>query len=92
MTTCTKPVGRLAPRTSSQECAPITQNCFKATFNGFAERRDPGPLMQPLTIFDCHRQQRQIQKLLAILHALFNIHNPSLDHRDRGACASLLTP
>jgi len=23
---------------------------------------------------------------------LFNIHNPSQDHRDRGACAFLLTP
>jgi hypothetical protein len=41
-----------------------------------------------------HHQQRKTgpQNQSPRVRMLFNIHNPSQDHRDRSACGFLLTP
>lgn len=91
MTASASPRRRLAPRTSSQQPAPRTCNGFKTTFNHTLKRLYCGPLIQPLTHTHHYRRQLQPKKHLPNQETLFNIHNPSQDHRDRGACGFLLT-
>ena len=82
---------RLAPCTSLRQCALSPQNTFSTTCNAIRKTPDSNFRCPPL--IDFHHQQRKIdlQNNSAKYQMLFNIHNPGQDHRDRGACAFLLT-
>ena len=83
---------RLAPGTSPRQCVHRPQNSSIATRSRNLESTHRGSHCRRLTVV--HRQQRKTapHNLSSKVQMLFNIHNPSQDHRDRGACAFLLTP
>jgi hypothetical protein len=91
MITAANPTRRLAPRTSSRKCALSSQNSFSNTSNGIRKTPDPRSRFHPP--IDFHYQQRKInsQNNSPKHEIIFNIHNPNQHHRDRNACAFLLT-
>jgi hypothetical protein len=62
-----------------------------ATLNRILKSPHRRSRCRPLT--DVHRQRRKTrpQNHSQEVKKLFNIHNPSQDHRDRSACGFLLT-
>ena len=82
---------RLAPCTSPWRCVHRPQNSSIATRNRILESPLRGSHCRRLTAV--HRQRRKTgpQNHSPEVLTLFNIHNPSQDHRDRGAFAFLLT-
>ena len=91
MNTVANTLPRLAPRTSLRQCAHRPQNSSIATLHCILKSRDRKLRCRQLTVV--HHQQRKtaLQNLSPKVQMLFNIHNPSQDHRDRNACAFLLT-
>jgi hypothetical protein len=63
-----------------------------ATLNRILKSPDRKLRYRRLTVV--HHQQRKTgpQNRSPEVQMLFNIHNPSQDHRDPGACGFLLTP
>jgi hypothetical protein len=92
MTAVANPRRRLAPRTSSRQCVLSSQNNSSTTCNAIPKTPDSSSRCHRL--IDFHQQRRKInsQNNSTKYQMLFNIHNPSQDHRDRGACGFLLTP
>jgi hypothetical protein len=91
MNTVPNTLRRLAPCTSLRQCAHRAQNSSMATLNHILKSPDRKSRCRRLTVI--HRQRRKIgpQNHSPQVQMLFNSHNPSQDHRDRGACALLLT-
>ena len=91
MITVANTLRRLAPCTSLRQCAHRTQNSSMATLNRILKSPHRKSRCRRLTVI--HHQQRKTapQNLSPKVQMLFNIHNPSQDHRDRDACAFLLT-
>jgi hypothetical protein len=91
MITVANTLRRLAICTSLRQCAHRAQNSSIATLNRILKSPDRKLHCRRLT--GVHHQQRKtaLQNLSPKVQMLFNIHNPSQDHRDRGACAFLLT-
>ena len=92
MNTVAKTLPRLAPCTSLQRCAHRAQNSSMATLNRILKAPHRKAPCRRITAI--YRQQPKISPQIHSpqVHMLFNIHNPSQDHRDRSACAFLLTP
>jgi hypothetical protein len=82
---------RLAPCTSPRQCVHRPQNSSIATRNRILESTHRRSHCRLITVV--HRQRRitDPQNHSPDVQMLFNIHNPSQDHRDRGACGFLLT-
>jgi hypothetical protein len=91
MTTVANTLRRLAPGTSLRQCAHRAQNSSIDALNRILKSPHRKSRCRRLTVV--HRQQRKIgpQNHSPEVQTIFNIHNPSQDHRDRGACAFLLT-
>ncbi len=92
MITIANTLRRLAPCTSLRQCAHSAQNSSMATLNRIL--KSPHRKSCCLRLTAVHRQRRKNgpQYHSPEVQILFNIHNPSQDHRDRSACAFLLTP
>jgi hypothetical protein len=91
MTPVANPRPRLAPCTSLRQCALSSQNTFSTTSNAIPKTPDSSSRCHQLIDFQ-HRQRKiDSQNNSAKYQVLFNIHNPSQHHRDRGACGFLLT-
>lgn len=92
MNTAANTLRRLAPCTSLPQCAHRAQKGSYTTANCI--RKSPHRKSHCRRITGFHPQQRRNgpQNHSPQLKMLFNIHNPSQDHRDRAACAFLLTP
>ena len=91
MITVANTLRRLAPCTSLPQCAHRAQNSSNTTSNSIPKTPHRTPRCRRLTLV--HRQQRKTgpQNHSPEVQTLFNIHNPSHDHRDHGACGFLLT-
>ena len=82
---------RLAPCTSLRQCAHRAQNNSLARLNRILKSPDrkSRSVGSPLSIVN--DQKTGPQNHSPEVRIIFNIHNPSQDHRDRSACAFLLT-
>jgi hypothetical protein len=82
---------RLAPCTSLRQCAHRPQNSSIASLNRILE--SPHRRSHYRRLAAVHRQRRKTapQNHSPEVQTLFNSHNPSQNHRDRGACGFLLT-
>jgi hypothetical protein len=60
------------------------QCSFMATLNGIPERLPHRSHSHLITGRHHHRRKSGLLKYAGEYQALFNIHNPSQDHRDRG--------
>ena len=91
MNTVANTLRRLAPCTSLRQCAHCVQNSSMAMLNRILKSPDRKLRCRRLTVV--HHQPRKTgpQNHSPEVQMLFNIHNPSQDHRDRIACAFLLT-
>ena len=91
MNTVAKTLRRLAPCTSLQQCAHRAQISSGATLNRILKSPDRRSRRPRLNVV--HRQRRKTgpQNHSPEVQIIFNIHNPSQDHRDRGARRFLLT-
>ena len=91
MNTVANTLRRLAPRTSLRQCAHRAQNSSIATLHCILKSPDRKLRCRQLTVVHHQRRKTALQNLSPKVQMLFNIHNPSQDHRDRNACAFLLT-
>ena len=91
MNTAAKMLQRLARCTPLRQCARRAQNSSMATLNRIL--KPPHRKARCRRTTAVHRQppKNRPQNHSPQVQMLFNIHNPSQDHRDRGACAFLLT-
>jgi len=91
MTAAANPYRRLAPRTSSPQCALSPQNSFCNTSNIIL--KSTASRSRSHRLFDIHHWRRKInsQNISTKYQTLFNIHNPNQHHREHGACRFLLT-
>ena len=91
MNTVANTLRRLAPCTSLRQCAHRAQNSSIATINRILKSPHRKSRCRRLTV--AHRQRRKTgpQNHSPEVKIIFNIHNPSQDHRDRNACGFLLT-
>ena len=91
MITVANTLRRLAPCTSLRQCARRAQNSSMAMLNRILKSPNRKSRCRRLTAV--HRQRRKTgpQNYSPEVQTLFNIHNPSQDHRGRSACAFLLT-
>jgi len=92
MNTVANTLRRLAPCTSLRQCAHRLQNSSMATLNRILKSPHRKLRSRRLTVVHHQRPKTGPQSLSPEVQMLFNIHNPSLDHRDRSACAFLLIP
>ena len=92
MNTVANTLRRLAPCTSLRQCAHRAQNSSMATLNRILKSPHRNAHCRRLTVVHRQRRKTRPQNHSPQVQMLFNIHNPSQDHRDRGACAFLLTP
>ena len=83
MTVAANPLSRLAPCTRSQSCVHLIHQHFKATPTGFPELRIEDALYKCSTISSTRGDDEGPEDYLLKQETAFNIHNPSLDHRDR---------
>jgi len=91
MNTVANTRSRLAICTSRRQCALSPQNTFSTTCNAIRKTPDSSFRCPPLIDFHHQRRKINLQNNSAKYQMPFNIHNPNQDHRDRGACAFLLT-
>ncbi|MDR5726278.1 MAG: hypothetical protein RB191_02295 [Terriglobia bacterium] len=91
MTAFANTLRRLAPRTSAQQCAHSAQNSSFATLNRILKSTDRKFRCHRIIVVHHQRRKTGPQNYSPEVQTLFNIHNPSQDHRDRGACGFLLT-
>jgi len=82
---------RLAPCTSLRLCAPGAQISSIATLDRILKAPHRSSHCRRLTVVHRQRRKTRPQNHSPEVQMLFNIHNPSQDHRGRGACAFLLT-
>jgi hypothetical protein len=90
MNTVANTLRRLAPCTSPRQYAHRAQNSSMATLNRILKSPDRKSRCHPLTVVHHQRRKTGPQNHSRQVQMLFNIHNPSQDHRDRIACAFLL--
>jgi hypothetical protein len=62
-----------------------------ATLNRILKSPDRKSRRRRLTVVHRQRRKTDPQKHSPMVQTIFNIHNPSHDHRDRNACGFLLT-
>ena len=91
MNTVANTLRRLAPCTSLRQCAHRAQNSSMATLNRILKSPHRNPRCHWLTVVHPQRRKTGPQNHSPQVRILFNIHNPSQDHRDRIACGFLLT-
>jgi hypothetical protein len=91
MSAGSNPCRRLAPCTSYWQCAHNAQNGANTTPNCFQELPHVGPCCHRLTTSHHQRRKTAPKNISPEDQMIFNIHNPNQDHRDRAACAFLLT-
>jgi len=91
MNTVANTLRRLAPCTSLRMCAHPAQNSSIATLNSILKSPDRKSRRRRLTVVHHQRRKNRPQNHSPEVQIIFNIHNPSQHHRDRNACAFLLT-
>ena len=91
MTTIANTLRRLAPCTSLRQCAHRAQNSFMPVLNRMLKWPHRKARSRRLTPVHHQRRKTSPQNHSPQVQMLFNIHNPSQEHRDRRACAFLLT-
>ena len=91
MNTVANTLQRLAACTSLRQCAHRAQNSSNTTSNSIPKTPHRTARCRRLTVVQHQQRKTALQNLSPKVQMLFNIHNPSQDHRDRGACAFLLT-
>ena len=91
MNTVANTLRRLAPCTSLPQCAHRAQNSSIATLNPILKSPNRKLHCRPIIVVHHQRPKTGPQNYSPQVQMLFNIHNPSQDHRDRGACGFLLT-
>ena len=91
MNTAANTLRRLAPCTSLPQCAHRAQNSNLATLNRILKSPHRKLRCRPIIVVHHQRRKTGPQNYSPQVQMLFNIHNPSQDHRDRGACGFLLT-
>jgi hypothetical protein len=82
---------RLAPCTSLRQCAHRAQNSSIATLNHILKSPHRKSRSRRLNVVHPQRRKTSPKNHSPEVQIIFNIHNPSQDHRDRGACGFLLT-
>ena len=91
MNTVAKTIRRLAPGTPPRQCAHRAQNSSWATLNRIPKSIYRKSRCPRVTVVHRQRRKTKTQNHSPQVQMLFNIHNPSQDHRDRNACGFLLT-
>jgi hypothetical protein len=91
MNTVANTLRRLAPCTSPLQCAHRARNSFMATLNRILKSPHASRAALNSTSSIVNVEKPAPQNHSPEVRILFNIHNPSQDHRDRSACAFLLT-
>jgi hypothetical protein len=91
MNTVANTLRRLAPCTSLRLCAHRAQNSSTATLNRILKSPDRKSRRRRLTVVHHQQRKNSPQNHSPEVQIIFNIHNPSQDHRDRSACGFLLT-
>jgi hypothetical protein len=91
MNTVANTLRRLAPCTSLRLCAHRAQNSSTPTLNRILKSPDRKSRRRRLTVVHHQRRKNSPQYHSPEVQIIFNIHNPSQDHRDRSACGFLLT-
>lgn len=82
---------RLAYCMSPRQCVHRPHNCSITTLNRILESLHRRSHCRLITVVQLQRRITDPQNHSPEVQMLFNIHNPSQDHRDRGACGFLLT-
>jgi hypothetical protein len=83
MTLAAKPLHRIAPCMPSQSCVNFIPQRIKTTFAGLTQKQIKDRIGNCSTVSSSCDNHHHPQKLLLNHEVTFNIHNPSLDHRDR---------
>lgn len=91
MNTVANPLRRLALCTSLGQCAHRAQNSSMTMLNGILKPPHRKARYRRLTVVHHHPPKTAPQNHSPDVQMLFNIHNPSQEHRDRTACGFLLT-
>lgn len=91
MNTVANTLRRLAPCTSLRQCAHCVQNGSMAMLNRIRKSPDRKLRCRRITVVHHQRRKNRPQNHSPEVQTLFNIHNPSQDHRARNACGFLLT-
>jgi len=91
MNTTASTLRRLAPCTSPRQCALRAQNSSMAVLNRILKSPHRNPRCRWTAVVHHQRPNARPQNHSPRVRMLFNIHNPSQDHRDHGACGFLLT-
>ena len=90
MNTVANPLRRLAPCTSLRQCAHRAQNSSMTMLNCSLKPPHRKARYRRLTLVHHHPPKTAPQNHSPHVQMLFNIHNPSQDHRDPGAGGFLL--
>ena len=91
MNTVANTLRRLAPCTSPRQCAHRAQNNFMTTPNRILQSPDRKARCPQLNLVHRQRRKTRPQNHSPEVRIIFNTHNPTQHHRDRSACAFLLT-
>jgi hypothetical protein len=91
MNTVANTIRRLAPCTSLRQCAHRAQISSIAALNRILTSPHRNARRRRLTILHHQPRKNSPQIHSPEVRIIFNIHNPRQDHRDRNACAFLLT-
>jgi len=91
MNTVAKTLPWLALCTSLRQCAHRAQNSSMTTLNCILKSPHRKARYRRLTVVHHQPPKTAPQNHSPKVQMLFNTHNPSQDHRDRGACGFLLT-
>jgi len=91
MNTVANTLRRLAPCTSLRQCAHRAQNSSMATLNRILKSPHRRARYRQLNVVHHQRRNTSPRNHSPEVQIIFNIHNPSQDHRHRSACAFLLT-
>ena len=91
MNTVANTLRRLAPCTSLRMSAHRAQYSSTATLNRILKSPDRKSRRRRLTVVQHQQRKNSPQNHSPEVQIIFNIHNPTQDHRDRNACGLLLT-
>jgi hypothetical protein len=83
MTAAANPLSRLAPCMRLQACVPLLHQRSKDTPTGLLELQIEDILCRYSTVPGTRADKQEPKDDLLKQETAFNIHNPSLDHRDR---------